>query len=101
MSPIAARKLAAIVENLERVLAIELLAAFQAMEFLRPLDLLAAAGARPAALPPQGRAPGPPTGSSHRTSRRAGVSLERGGDGGRSPVCVGPPEGRRPDRRAL
>ncbi len=37
MSPIAARKLAAIVENLERVLAIELLAAFQAMEFLRPL----------------------------------------------------------------
>ena len=37
MSPIAARKLGAIVENLERVLAIELLAAFQAMEFLRPL----------------------------------------------------------------
>jgi histidine ammonia-lyase len=37
MSPIAARKLAAIVENLEQVLAIELLAAFQAMEFLRPL----------------------------------------------------------------
>jgi histidine ammonia-lyase len=37
MSPIAARKLAAIVENLEHVLAIELLAAFQAMEFLRPL----------------------------------------------------------------
>ena len=37
MSPIAARKLAAIVENLERVLAIELLTAFQAMEFLRPL----------------------------------------------------------------
>ena len=37
MSPIAARKLAAIVENLERVLAIELIAAFQAMEFLRPL----------------------------------------------------------------
>ncbi|MEO8189128.1 MAG: histidine ammonia-lyase [Acidobacteriota bacterium] len=37
MSPIAARKLAAIVENLERVLAIEVLAAFQAMEFLRPL----------------------------------------------------------------
>src|SRR5262245_22635129 len=37
MSPIAARKLAAVVENLERVLAIELIAAFQAMEFLRPL----------------------------------------------------------------
>jgi histidine ammonia-lyase len=37
MSPIAARKLAAIVENLEWVLAIELLSAFQAMEFLRPL----------------------------------------------------------------
>jgi histidine ammonia-lyase len=37
MSPIAARKLAQIVANLERVLAIELLAAFQAMEFLRPL----------------------------------------------------------------
>ncbi|MGE5413406.1 MAG: histidine ammonia-lyase [Syntrophomonadaceae bacterium] len=37
MSPIAARKLAAIVENLERVLAIEAIAAFQAMEFLRPL----------------------------------------------------------------
>jgi histidine ammonia-lyase len=37
MSPIAARKLAAIVDNLERVLAIELVAAFQAMEFLRPL----------------------------------------------------------------
>ncbi len=37
MSPIAARKLAAIVENLERVLAIELMSAFQAMEFLRPL----------------------------------------------------------------
>jgi histidine ammonia-lyase len=37
MSPIAARKLAAIVANLERVLAIEAIAAFQAMEFLRPL----------------------------------------------------------------
>ena len=37
MSPIAARKFAAIVANLERVLAIELLVAFQAMEFLRPL----------------------------------------------------------------
>jgi histidine ammonia-lyase len=37
MSPIAARKLAQVVANLERVLAIELLAAFQAMEFLRPL----------------------------------------------------------------
>ena len=38
MSPIAARKLAAIVDNLERVLAIELVSAFQAMEFLRPLS---------------------------------------------------------------
>lgn len=37
MSPIAARKLEAIVDNLERVLAIEAFAAFQAMEFLRPL----------------------------------------------------------------
>ena len=37
MSPIAARKLAAVVANLERVLAIEAIAAFQAMEFLRPL----------------------------------------------------------------
>ncbi len=37
MSPIAARKFAAIVEHLEQVLAIETLAAFQAMEFLRPL----------------------------------------------------------------
>jgi histidine ammonia-lyase len=37
MSPIAARKLDAIVTNLERVLAIELMTAFQAMEFLRPL----------------------------------------------------------------
>jgi histidine ammonia-lyase len=37
MSPIAARKLATIVANLEWVLSIELLAAFQAMEFLRPL----------------------------------------------------------------
>ena len=37
MSPIAARKFAKIVENLETVLAIELLVAFQAMEFLRPL----------------------------------------------------------------
>ncbi|HKD10702.1 MAG TPA: histidine ammonia-lyase [Thermoanaerobaculia bacterium] len=37
MSPIAARKLAAVVDCLERVLAIELLTAFQAMEFLRPL----------------------------------------------------------------
>src|SRR5262249_25349964 len=37
MSPIAARKLARVVENLERVLAAELLVAFQAMEFLRPL----------------------------------------------------------------
>ncbi len=37
MSAIAARKFAAIVENLAQVLAIELVAAFQAMEFLRPL----------------------------------------------------------------
>ncbi|HEV8117301.1 MAG TPA: aromatic amino acid lyase, partial [Thermoanaerobaculia bacterium] len=37
MSPIAARKLVRVVENLELVLAIELLVAFQAMEFLRPL----------------------------------------------------------------
>jgi histidine ammonia-lyase len=37
MSPIAARKLSAVVDNLERVLAIETMAAFQAMEFLRPL----------------------------------------------------------------
>jgi histidine ammonia-lyase len=37
MSPIAARKFAAIVQNLERVLAIELIVAFQAMDFLRPL----------------------------------------------------------------
>ncbi len=37
MSSIAARKLAAIVENLALVLAIELTVAFQAMEFLRPL----------------------------------------------------------------
>jgi histidine ammonia-lyase len=37
MSPIAARKFAAIVENLALVLATELTVAFQAMEFLRPL----------------------------------------------------------------
>ncbi|HXM78588.1 MAG TPA: histidine ammonia-lyase [Thermoanaerobaculia bacterium] len=37
MSPIAARKLSAVVGNLERVLAIEMMTAFQAMEFLRPL----------------------------------------------------------------
>ncbi len=37
MSPIAARKFSKVVEILERVLAIELLVAFQAMEFLRPL----------------------------------------------------------------
>jgi len=37
MSPIAARKFAQVVENLEKVLAIEILTAFQAMEFLRPL----------------------------------------------------------------
>jgi histidine ammonia-lyase len=38
MAPIAARKLAEIVENLALVLAIELTVAFQAMEFLRPLS---------------------------------------------------------------
>jgi histidine ammonia-lyase len=38
MSPIAARKFAAVVENLALVLAIELTVAFQAMEFLRPLS---------------------------------------------------------------
>jgi len=37
MSPIAARKFSAVVENLARVLSIELLVAFQAMEFLLPL----------------------------------------------------------------
>ncbi len=37
MSPIAARKFSSIVENLASVLSIELLVAFQAMEFLRPL----------------------------------------------------------------
>ncbi|HVE66329.1 MAG TPA: histidine ammonia-lyase [Thermoanaerobaculia bacterium] len=37
MAPIAARKLAEIVENLALVLGIELTVAFQAMEFLRPL----------------------------------------------------------------
>ena len=37
MSPIAARKFSVIVENLSRVLSIEMLVAFQAMEFLRPL----------------------------------------------------------------
>jgi len=37
MSAIAARKFAAIVQNLAQVLAIEMIAAFQAMEFLRPL----------------------------------------------------------------
>ncbi len=42
MSPIAARKFAQVVENLERVLAIELMTAFQAMEFLRPLRSSAA-----------------------------------------------------------
>jgi len=37
MAPIAARKLAEIVESLALVLGIELMVAFQAMEFLRPL----------------------------------------------------------------
>ncbi len=71
MSPIAARKFAAIVENLERVLAIEALAAFQAMEFLRPLASSAAhrAGAGrisprdPALEPRPGDAPGPREGA--------------------------------------
>ncbi len=42
MSPIAARKFTAIVQNLEQVLAIEMITAFQAMEFLRPLRSSAA-----------------------------------------------------------
>src|SRR4029453_2476590 len=48
MSPIAARKLAVIVENLERVLAIEAIAAFRAMEFPRrlPAALALEAGRR-------------------------------------------------------
>ena len=37
MSPIAARKFAAVVENVTRVLAIEVLAACQALDFLKPL----------------------------------------------------------------
>ena len=37
MGPIAARKFARNVENLENVLAVELLAAAQALEFRRPL----------------------------------------------------------------
>ncbi|HWZ85809.1 MAG TPA: histidine ammonia-lyase [Thermoanaerobaculia bacterium] len=37
MSPIAARKFTAVVANLELVLAVEAIAAFQAMEFLKPL----------------------------------------------------------------
>jgi histidine ammonia-lyase len=37
MSPIAARKLARIVANLERVLGIEMMTGFQAMEFVKPL----------------------------------------------------------------
>jgi histidine ammonia-lyase len=37
MSPIAARKLTAVVDNVTRVLAVELLAACQAMDFLKPL----------------------------------------------------------------
>ena len=72
MSPIAARKLAAIVENLERVLAIELIAAFQAMEFLRPLTSSAPARARAPRLSAARCAPGPPTGSSIRISRARG-----------------------------
>ena len=42
MSPIAARKFASAVDNLEWVLAIELTVALQAMEFLRPLQPSAA-----------------------------------------------------------
>jgi histidine ammonia-lyase len=37
MSPIAARKFASVVDNVTRVLAIEILAACQALDFLRPL----------------------------------------------------------------
>lgn len=37
MSPIAARKLSAVVDNVTRVLAVEVLAACQAMDFLKPL----------------------------------------------------------------
>ena len=37
MSPIAARKLAAVVENVTRVLAVEILAACQALDFAKPL----------------------------------------------------------------
>jgi len=37
MSPIAARKLSAVVDNVTRVLAVEILAACQAMDFLKPL----------------------------------------------------------------
>ena len=37
MSPIAARKLSKVVDNVSGVLAIELLAACQALDFLRPL----------------------------------------------------------------
>ena len=37
MSPISARKLSAVVENVTRVLAIEILAACQALDFLKPL----------------------------------------------------------------
>ncbi len=37
MSPISARKFAAVVENVTRVLAIEILAACQALDFLKPL----------------------------------------------------------------
>ena len=37
MSPIAARKFAAVVDNVTRVLAIEILAACQALDFARPL----------------------------------------------------------------
>ncbi len=55
MSPIAARKFAAVVENLERVLAIELMTAFQAMEFLRPLRSSAPIERTRARLPPGGR----------------------------------------------
>ena len=74
MSPIAARKFAAIVDNLERVLAIEPLAAFQAMEFLRPLALLGAPSSGCAARFAAWSGPGTATGRCTWTSRRRGFS---------------------------
>ncbi len=56
MAPIAARKLALIVENLALVLAIELTVAFQAMEFLRPLTSSKSDRGRPPRFPEGRRA---------------------------------------------